>query len=363
MSCLAAISMIPCAAQIPPPPAAAAPPMQARPPVVFQTPPPGLPRGLIPGTIPDNDGPGALNYIGLKAESYFRPGAFSQLDDYIAELSGPGNTLDDGRPKLQAINSAFFVYFDAWKQWQWHLTFIEDWRKERPDSYAADILEAIIWRSWAWHARGGGSANTVSEEGWKLFNERAHRAVEVLDAAKAHASITPLWYEVRLAVARDLGADREEFMKIFTEASKRYPDYLPLYLAATNYLSPKWHGSYEDVDAFARAMSAVSEHGKRNRFMYARIYWHFAENQQEDFDLFRDSRASWPQLRQSFEDLMERYPKSVWNLNAFASFACRAGDGSTYAAERAKLGDNILSDAWPDNLPAEVCDARFLKAT
>ena len=73
---------------------------------------------------------------------------------------------------------------------------------------------------------------------------------------------------------------------------------------------------------------------------------------------------SWPRaMKAGFEQLIAATPKSNWNLNNFATFACRAGDADTYRKLRKQIGEEQLyEDAWPSNLTMEVCDERLLKA-
>ena len=71
----------------------------------------------------------------------------------------------------------------------------------------------------------------------------------------------------------------------------------------------------------------------------------------------------WSSMKAGFEQLMKRYPKSTWNLNAFAAFACRANDGATYGALRARIGQNVIAFAWASNYSSDVCDERLLGHT
>ena len=66
-------------------------------------------------------------------------------------------------------------------------------------------------------------------------------------------------------------------------------------------------------------------------------------------------------MKAGFGQLMKASPDSLWNLNNFASFACRAGDADTYRELRKKIGDRPYDDAWPDNFNIEVCDERLAK--
>jgi hypothetical protein len=67
-------------------------------------------------------------------------------------------------------------------------------------------------------------------------------------------------------------------------------------------------------------------------------------------------------MKQGFSDLMKQYPNSKWNLNAFASFACRANDAATYWKARQQIGNVIYAPAWPSNHSVEVCDAHLTKS-
>ena len=67
-------------------------------------------------------------------------------------------------------------------------------------------------------------------------------------------------------------------------------------------------------------------------------------------------------MKTGFEQLIAATPNSTWNLNNFASFACRAGDADTYRKLRKQISERIYNEAWPDNYSMEICDERLLKA-
>jgi hypothetical protein len=105
----------------------------------------------------------------------------------------------------------------------------------------------------AWQARGGGYANTVTEEGWKGFNEHL---------AKAEAELTKAW---------NLQPDRPEAATLmigvvmatepspsngvrlwFDRAIAAQFDYLPAYTAVRRAYLPRWNGSLELLLGFGR---------------------------------------------------------------------------------------------------------------
>ena len=60
-------------------------------------------------------------------------------------------------------------------------------------------------------------------------------------------------------------------------------------------------------------------------------------------------------MKVGFEEMMKEYPDSSWNLNNFASFACRAHDTDTYRRLRGQIGGRVYEQAWYEN-EIEGCD-------
>jgi hypothetical protein len=319
------------------------------------------PPGMFPGSVAPTDGPAALAAVGWQAQGAYGSGQFAKLDALIETLSQPDQTTDDGMPRLQGVYDGLWSFMNAYKDWQVELDKIAEWRKEYPDSCGADLVEVILWRAWAWHARGEGDAETVTPEGWKLFRDKILSADGVLERSKGRASKSPLWYQLSLGIARDAGWDHQRYRALFNEGTKKYPWYVPLYLWAANYLSPKWGGSYEMVDALARLTTTTPLGADYS--LYARVYWHLTCDECLEFGLYRDSPATWPRMKTGFEGLMNRYPKSKWNLNGYAYFACLANDAQTYGVLRAQIGKDLIPEAWGSNHSAEVCDEHLFGHT
>jgi hypothetical protein len=302
-----------------------------------------------------------LSSIGFKVQGAYGAGQFSRFDELIETLSQPNQLTDDGMPRALGAEQGLWDFLYQWQSWQSDLDKIAEWRKEFPDSYGADLAEATLWRAWGWHARGEDYAATVTPEGWRIFSEKLAHADAVLERCKNRASKSPLYYQLRLSVARDSNWERKRYIALYTEATQRFPWYIPFYLSAANYLSPKWGGTYEDVDRLARRTTATPLGSDYS--LYTRIYWDLTDQETLDFEPFRDSHADWSLMKTGFEGLMNRYPKSKWNLNAYAYFACRANDGATYGALRARIGKDVIPSAWASNYSTDVCDARMLDRT
>ncbi len=304
------------------------------------------------------DGPAAMYGISWTAEQHFARSNFEELDKTFIELSESQTRFDDGRWPIAGFTGGIVDFFVAHKEWDWMKGNIAAWKEHNNLSPAAAIVEAQFWITYAWNARGEGYANTVTSEGWKLFRERLEKAREVLDQSKNYAAVSPLWYDKYLSLAVAQGWPRWEVQALFDEAIAKEPYYHGHYFSMTRYLQPRWHGDYYEIEKFAR-QTANATKAKDGMTLYARIYWYLNQLEPVDFKVFEDSQASWEAMRDGFQDLMTRYPKSYWNMNNFAAFACRAGDKDTYWTLRPQFNGREFHMAWPSNLAVEVCDERM----
>jgi len=238
--------------------------------------------------------------------------------------------------------------------------YAEDWLRRFPNSPPAIIANASIYIKIGFCARGEGMADTVNPEAWPIFESNIAKAVEILEANKDAGSKDPEWYIVMQDLVKTQGWSDQRIKALHAEAVSRFSWDEDIYIAASQGHLPKWGGSIEEFDRFARqAAEASRETGGGS--MYARIYW----NAQNDFygDL-RNSNVDMDRLRASFRDFAARHPTS-WNYQSIAYILCR-NDPSP----EAKIYLNRLMGG-PDHAPpmtestAEACKKmeRYLART
>lgn len=281
----------------------------------------------------------------------------AKLKSWGADGSQPMCLLDDGRPYISAIIEGYRILLKGSK-WDLLLSEIKDRRKKRPQSAAYALLEAEYWIRYAWDARGSGFSSTVTDMGYKLFNERIEKAEKVLLDSKPYASAIPVWYAQMVTVQSVLDRPLTDRDKTFLEGTGKNKTYYELYFNMLNYLSPKWGGSWGTVENLVR-WSVENTHETEGTSMYARLYWSTYSGLPEGVKLFGDTYASWPKMKKGFEDLMQRHPKSNWNLNNFAKFACLANDKHTYVSLRKRIGDDIEVAAWSGETTLDLCDHKM----
>jgi hypothetical protein len=318
---------------------------------------PDPPKSPQPGAVwtPSDDGPNGIARVTQNASMLLSNKRFADLDALIERYNTLQYRLDDGRFKLSVIGLFFEQSLGA--NGDSIDSELQSWVKENPKSAGAAIATATAWSNAAWRARGNGTANTVSREGWKLFHERLQRALAALRESESYASSNPLWYTEYMQVNLGLDVPLSEQLAIYERGTEAFPEFFPLHMQMMVALLPQWQGSYKAEAAFIDLASAHSPPTVRAE-TYTRLWWRANQLTDLDVDIFRDMGASWPRMKEGFESLMKTYPNSRWNRSNFAAFACDAGDVSTYVRLRAELGEKIYSNAFPPNGSIDVCDAR-----
>lgn len=223
-------------------------------------------------------------------------------------------------------------YEDAAKRWDTVRAKLESWQAKSPRSDQAWLALAAYDINRASFYRGGGYGSSVLEEAWPLFGKYMDDARAVLTAHHDIARRNPLWFQEMLIVERGRPADGE-IARTVDELLRDGQSYTPAYQQVGVSLLPRWGGSNEMLERFARKAAKVNEEGAG---AYARIYWVL----QEDQNLFQQTGANWPLMKRGLEQIARRYPDPL-NLNAEALFACEAGDAATYRALVRKLGDDM----------------------
>jgi hypothetical protein len=273
--------------------------------------------------------------------------AYDKIDRAAEEARAKQLSLSDGQPVLTAIyaGAAGCACGNRLTDelWQVRKQRLEEWLKLKPDSTTARLSRAAFLVKYAWMARGGGYANTVNPEGWKLFRERMEEGRKALESLDAKTKRDAGWYEMMLDVGLSQGWPRDKYDAIFFEAVEKYPYYTPFYFSRMQFHSPRWYGTAEEAkrvadDAVERTRSRWGE------ILYTRLNWAMM-----DYQMFRNGQADWPRMKTGFEQLVKAYP-DPWNVNNFGKFACLARDYRTLSALLPKIGDTPIVLAWENDI-------------
>jgi membrane associated rhomboid family serine protease len=321
-------------------------------------PPPSWGPIVAPGDSA-TDGPALRRDAGCRAQRLFLAGDFPALDALMTRAVGTLGDLPDGGSTLDGMVDGLDTLFNLGRfDLPTLLTRTANWRRAVPGSVQPDLMEVIIFRNWAWGARGSGSADQVSQQSWLLFGHRVEMAAAGLRELTQRAADQPLWYQLSLNVGLDQSQDAKTLRAIFDKGGDRFSAYRSLYRAMLRILMPRWGGSYEQVDGFINGVSRGTD-GIEDLEQYARLYWIYASLEDDDINVFGDASAIWGPVKAGFHLMEERHPTSDVVVNGFARFACLADDAEQYRQLRPRLTTHYSAAAWSTHTTREFCDQKF----
>ncbi len=114
-------------------------------------------------------------------------------------------------------------------------------------------LTGRVFIDYAWEARGIGTADTVTERGWKLYRERIGVARKALTEAWTINPNDGKTAALMITVSAALQLGRAEMEKWFERAMKADGNNLEACRIMRNFIEPKWFGTAEEMLAFGRA--------------------------------------------------------------------------------------------------------------
>jgi tetratricopeptide repeat protein len=241
----------------------------------------------------------------------------------------------------EAVNNRDAGRHQTDADWQSHLALLQRWTVARPQSITARLALADAYLRYAWVARGEGYANTVTDQGWRYFQERTDHASKILADTAVLPLKCPHFYELAQEIALASGADASQQRTIFEKAIKFEPLYFAYYQRYAETLLPKWGGEPGEIEAFAEE-SYRRVGGKEG----AHIYFEIASNLCGRCGDFSADGFSWQKLQEGFAATEELYGLSTLKANRFAFLAATYGDRVVAAKTFLRIGPNWDYTVW-----------------
>lgn len=141
---------------------------------------------------------------------------------------------------------------------------LDGWVKAYPASYSARLARGLYRISAAWRLRGDNFADKTTDNQLKGFTEGLDQAAADLNASlKLYAK--PVWsYTALIQISRGLGGNRDDARQLLDKAVKIDPQAYGPRLEYQIMLTPKWGGSVDLMEGFAREcrQSAMNKQNK-----------------------------------------------------------------------------------------------------
>ena len=278
-------------------------------------------------------------------QALFRAGDFEAINALDSDYRASESRLPDGLWKLSMLYDSFKNERDVANEIDLarKLNPIEQWIARTPNHAAPYLVKVEILMLYAWFVRGTGNVASVSDWQWEQFHQRIAEARETLESSAKIASGHPQWFYKMETIAIAQGWPAAEFDALYGAAVDASTDYYPIHFAGATYYQPRWHGTAADFQKFVRNAVELSQE-QEGMTLYTRIFW--SVSAAFGGKIFTGGNAEWPIMRQGFEDIVKAYPESVWNLNAYAYFACIAEDWTTVRELTPKLGEKPEMRIW-----------------
>ena len=95
----------------------------------------------------------------------------------------------------------------------------------------------------------------MTEDGWQLLAERAHKGRAILEEAETLQEKCPEWFAAMIQIARTEDRETAPFNALVESNRFLSPDYYYYYRTVADSLLPKWGGEEGDSAQFAEAVA------------------------------------------------------------------------------------------------------------
>jgi hypothetical protein len=269
---------------------------------------------------------------------------FDDLERMANQYRRDKSRLPGGEWRLRLFYTALDAPQQTDKDTQDHLAHLEHWMKAHPESITPRIALATSLHRWAWVARGNGLANTVTAEGWRLFDERIKEAQVVLEGSANMPVMCPQWYSEMMTVGLAQSWSEKRVKENFERGIQFEPDYYYLYDQYANYLLPKWDGKPGDAAAFAKS-SADRLGGDSGDLLYFQIATVLIKRGDGDFPI---KQMDWQRIQRGYQTLITQYGGDRRTKNELAYMAYKYRDVNVSRKQFALIGDDWARGVWRD---------------
>ncbi len=278
-----------------------------------------------PDTTPD------ISAYVLRAKTHYllAKGRYDELEAYVARLRREKPRFPSGLPYLSQFYDGLKTVANTENDWNDQLKDYEAWLAARPKSLAAHLALATYWETYAWKARGGGYASTVTPEGWALFRERIAKVRDILTAAEALEERDPCLCRRQIHLAVDMGGSKQEVERIVRRSLEIDPDYFATPVEAVRYFLPRWHGDRGDLEAFAKHVAELTKE-RHGDGLYAALV--ADATNYHGSRVFNDFQFDWDRVKTGIADLKREFPEAIHFDEWLAELACYQRDRETARA-------------------------------
>lgn len=285
----------------------------------------------------------AVSDYGKTIYNLFRAWKFEQLDCIADSTRSHKETFSGGMWKIHAIYRGLAKppLHPTEEDWVAHIDLLQRWVSTRPESITARVALAEAYTGYGENARGTGFADTVSESGWRLLNERTAKAKQTLEQASALSTKDPEWYVAMQYTVQYLHWQPSAKQVLLEQAIKFEPTYYYYYRLYAHSILPNWGGEEGEIANFLEK-AADQIGGDDGDILYFRVAADIVCGCQTDQQL----NLSWPRIQRGFAAVEKKDGPSPENWNLMAHLAQSFNDPIVAYKLFARIGDQSSEEVW-----------------
>jgi hypothetical protein len=259
----------------------------------------------------------------------FHQSKFAELDALSESLRQKQTEIFDGTWILDAFYERLVDTERSHSEEYYGHEFsqLKKWN-EQTKSVAARVALAKCYIGYAWHARGNGYADSVSEQGWKLFAQRIEQARTTLDADPAIKRKCPRACSEYSTVALAQNWGKADFQRLLDETHKAWPKYMTIDNCASYHFLPRWHGEDGDSEKYITARADAIK-GPAGDKRYAQMVIYIMKYL--DHPLASGSTLKWKRAKAGFKQIIKEFPHSPGARIEYFDAASAADDNEAVA--------------------------------
>lgn len=253
---------------------------------------------------------------------------FTELEKILSELHANQPRMRSGKFKSRSFYEGIPTTFRNLGSTDYtpFIKSAEKWKAAYPDSIAPYCLIAMADKAKAWYYRGGGWANSVSEENKKLFQEYAEKCAQVLSDGEKVRDKDEYFYFLKTDLPKFSNIPKSRSIFYMRKALAINPYFYDAYRNIAVQSLPRWGGYPGQMEEFADFAYENSPDGL-GAFHYAVVALIAMDYDKNVY--MKQYHFDWEKIKEGFLLVHNKYPVSLYWLNALANFACVYEDRDT----------------------------------
>lgn len=247
----------------------------------------------------------------------------------------------------EQVGAAVSAYWSSGKDIPTVLKWVDGISRQIPELRPA-LLESKsqLWRMYGWQARGSGTADTVTEEGWRLFGERLLESKKCLEQAYKLDPMDGNVCASMIVVCKALGkGDHEETRLWFDRAMKANPGNYDACSNLLDYLEPKWHGSREVLVGFGRSCLRSNNWPSKIPLLIAEAHLRaIGSAPLSEWARYTHTDQVRDDINSAYEEYLKREPEDDIERAKYAAFCYQTGQLRKCSEQFQRVGDGLFGN-------------------